>query len=74
VVLLLSKNKKDKKKKYMEVEKVNKASHCMGKKCNRFAMFRQSCDINSCFFYTDEQKKHLLLQNLAETLSEITPE
>ncbi len=70
----MSKNKTDKKRKYIEVEKVNKAKHCLGKKCGRFSMFRESCDINSCFFYTDEQKKHLLLQSLAETLSEIPSE
>lgn len=61
--------KKPKKKNYIEVEKVIKLPHCRGKQCSRFAMFRESCDINSCFFLDEEEKKKILIEELARTLS-----
>jgi hypothetical protein len=67
-------SKKKKNKKYIEVEKVVKLPHCQGKKCNRFAMFRESCEINSCFFLSEEQKKQYLIEKLAQTLQQDTSE
>jgi len=61
--------KKTKNKNYIEVEKVIKLPHCRGKKCPRFAMFRESCDIHSCFFLNEEEKKRILIEELAQILS-----
>jgi hypothetical protein len=58
-------------KNHIEVEKVKKLPHCLGKKCNRFMMFRESCPLDNCFHLSEADKKKNAIENLAKILSEI---